>query len=297
MSTSHKNTVTPATPATTLAGRAHAPHGEAMPWRRTAVAALALAGWAASMTAGAAGAEGTAPPAAVTSPAAPDAVLAPVAVEGKRAPDPGIIPARFIYLIDGIARRHASELILLNFKAHALKQKTPAPGTRLVVELANEDELPVGMAEDGTLSLPPLTPAQAETAKLIPNQPKGTMGLRLNLEVVPKVATITPAQVARAEAQLRALVGDVKDLLPWAFRWMLPGVSGVALCQPAGEAPAVWTSSQGTHRILFLYESKDRKQSCAVLDPAGLPPDARLQASAGAELGPWLNGLTGSKSR
>lgn len=295
MTAAHKNTTTTGRTGTNHTGPARARLAGAAPGRRAAGAVLALACGTVSTTAGAEAAP--LPAATASQAAAPDAVLAPVAVEGKRAPDPGIIPARFIYLIDGLARRHASELILLNFKAHALKQKTPAPGTRLVVELANEDELPVGMAEDGTLSLPPLTPAQAETAKLIPNQPKGTMGLRLNLEVVPKVASITPAQVARAEAQLRALVGDVKGLLPWAFRWMLPGVSGVALCQPAGETPAYWSSSQGTHRILFLYETKDRKQSCAVLDPAGLPPDARLQASAAAELGPWLNGLTGSKSR
>lgn len=295
MTAAHKNTRTAGRSGAICTPPAYARLDETAPWRRTAAAALVLAGWAVSTTAGAESAPLPAP--AASQAAAPDAVLAPVAVEGKRAPDPGIIPARFIYLIDDLARRHASELILLNFKAHALKQKTPAPGTRLVVELANEEELPVGMAEDGTLSLPPLTPAQAEKAKLIPNQPKGTMGLRLNLEVVPKVASITPAQVAKAEAQLRALVGDVKGLLPWAFRWMLPGVSGVALCQPIGEAPAYWSSSQGTHRILFLYETKDRKQSCAVLDPAGLPPEARLQASATATLGPWLNGLTGSKSR
>ncbi|MBB2484095.1 hypothetical protein H5407_02535 [Mitsuaria sp. WAJ17] len=229
--------------------------------------------------------------------AVPELVLAPVAVQGKRAPDPAIMPAKFIYLIDGVARKHASELIRLDFKAHASKQKLPAPGTRLVVELDNEEELPVGMAEDGTLSLPPLTPAQSETAKLIPNQPKGSMGLRLSLEVIPKVGSLTPEQVGRADAQLRSLVGDIKGLLPWAFRWMLPGVSGVALCQPAGEVPAVWASSSGTRRITFLYESKDRKQSCAVLDPAGLPADARLQAPAGATLGPWINGLTGTKSR
>lgn len=251
---------------------------------------LALAGSARA-------AEASASVPAVAASAAPDLVLAPVALQGKRAPDPAIMPAKFIYLIDGVARKHASELIRLDFKAHASKQKLPAPGTRLVVELDNEDELPVGMAEDGTLSLPPLTPAQAETAKLIPNQPKGSMGLRLNLEVVPKVASLTPEQVGRADAQLRHLVGDIKGLLPWAFRWMLPGVSGVALCQPAGDAPAVWASSSGTHRITFLYETKDRKQSCAVLDPAGLPADARLQAAAGATLGPWINGLTGTKSR
>lgn len=228
---------------------------------------------------------------------APDLVLAPVAVEGKRAPDPAIIPAKFIYLIDGVAKKYAGELIRLDFKAHAKGQKIPAPGTKLLVELENEDELPVGMAEDGTLSLPPLAPAQSEKAKLIPNQPKGSMGLRLNLEVVPKVDALTPEQVKRAEAQLRGLVGDLKGLLPWAFRWMIPGVSGVALCQPAGDAPGVWVSSQGAHRISFLYESKDKTQSCAVLDPAGLPADARLQASASATLGPWINGLTGSKSR
>ncbi len=241
--------------------------------------------------------EGAAAVPASPASAAPDLVLAPVAVQGKRAPDPAIMPAKFIYLIDGVARKHASELIRLDFKAHASKQKLPAPGTRLVVELDSEQELPVGMAEDGTLSLPPLTPAQAETAKLIPNQPKGSMGLRLSLEVVPKVASLTPEQVGRADVQLRNLVGDIKGLLPWAFRWMLPGVSGVALCQPAGEAPAVWVSSSGTHRITFLYETKDGKQSCAVLDPSGLPADARLQAAAGATLGPWINGLTGSKSR
>jgi hypothetical protein len=236
-------------------------------------------------------------PAAPASASAPDLVLAPVAVAGKRAPDPAIIPAKFIYLIDGLAKKYAGELIRLDFKAHAKGQKLPAPGTRLMVELENEDELPVGMAEDGTLSLPPLTAAQSEKAKLIPNQAKGSMGLRLNLEVIPKVATLTPEQVGRAEAQLRDLVGDIKGLLPLAFRWMLPGVSGVALCQPVGDAPAAWVSSQGRHRITFLYESKDKKQNCAVLDPAGLPADARLQAPEGATLGPWLNGLTGSKSR
>ena len=234
-------------------------------------------------------------PAAAAS--APDAVLAPVSVAGKRAPDPAIIPAKFIYLIDGVARKYAGELIRLEFKAHAKGQKLPAPGTRLLVALENEEELPVGMADDGTLSLPPLTAAQSEKAKLIPNQPKGSMGLRMNLEVIPKVGTVTPDQVRRAEAQLRGLVGDIKGLLPWAFRWMLPGVSGVALCQSAGEAPGAWVSSQGMHRITFLYESQDKKQSCAVLDPAGLPADARLQVPEGSTLGPWINGLTGTKSR
>ena len=251
----------------------------------------------AALAAGARAGESSALPPASAASATPDLVLAPVAVQGKRAPDPAIIPAKFIYMIDGVARKHASELIRLDFKAHASKQKLPAPGTKLVVELASEEELPVGMAEDGTLSLPPLTTEQAATAKLITNQPKGSMGLRLNLDVLPKVGSLTPEQVSRADAQLRNLVGDIKSLLPWAFRWMLPGVSGVALCQPAGEAPAVWASSRGTHRITFLYESKDKKQSCAVLDPAGLPADARLQASAEATVGPWINGLTGSKSR
>ncbi len=258
-----------------------------------ALAGLALADAAPAAQTATPGAAQAAPHAA----SAPDLVLAPVAVAGKRAPDPGIIPAKFIYLIDGLARKYAGELIRLDFKAHAKGQKLPAPGTRLLVELENEDELPVGMAEDGTLSLPPLTEAQSEKARLIPNQPKGSMGLRLNLEILPKVASLTPDQVGRAEAQLRGLVGDIKGLLPWAFRWMLPGVSGVALCQPVGDVPAAWVSSQGRHRITFLYESKDKKQSCAVLDPAGLPADARLQASEAATLGPWLNGLTGSKSR
>lgn len=266
--------------------------------QRPSRAGLTMAGLLLSVLAvGARASESSALPPAVAASATPDVVLAPVAVQGKRAPDPSIIPARFIYLIDGVARKHASELIRLDFKAHASKQKLPAPGTKLVVELANEEVLPVGMAEDGTLSLPPLTSEQSATAKLIPNQPKGSMGLRLNLEVVPKVGSLTPEQVGRAETQLRHLVGDIKGLLPWAFRWMLPGVSGVALCQPAGEAPAVWASSSGTHRIIFLYESTDKKQSCAVLDPAGLPADARLQASAEATLGPWINGLTGTKSR
>jgi len=259
--------------------------------------ALAAGGLLVALAAKAQVAESGAQPPAPAASATPELVLAPVAVQGKRAPDPAIMPAKFIYMIDRVARKHASELIRLDFKAHASKQKLPAPGTRLVVELDSEEELPVGMAEDGTLSLPPLTPAQSETAKLIPNQPKGSMGLRLSLEIVPKVATVTPEQVTRAEAQLRGLVGDIKGLLPWAFRWMLPGVSGVALCQPVGEAPAVWNSSRGTHRITFLYESQDRKQSCAVLDPAGLPADARLVAAEGARLGPWINGLTGTKSR
>lgn len=256
-------------------------------------AGLALAAVAMGVPA----AESAAQASAAAASASPDLVLAPVAVQGKRAPDPAIMPAKFIYMIDRVARKHASELIRLDFRAHATKQKKPAPGTRMVVELDNEEELPVGMAEDGTLSLPPLTPAQSETAKLIPNQPKGSMGLSLNLEVLPKVNSLTPEQLGRADAQLRNLVGDIKGLLPWAFRWMLPGVSGVALCQPAGETPAVWASAGGTHRITFLYESKDKKQSCAVLDPAGLPADARLVAGEAATLGPWINGLTGTKSR
>lgn len=246
----------------------------------------------------------------------PEASLAPVEVVGKRSPDPAMMPAKFIYKIERIARKHSNDTVRLQFKVVGKGGGRPKPGTRLEIEFddGSDEVLNVGLDAKGIVTLPPLSEERSEHAKLISNQPKGSIGVGLNLEVLVEPAALSPALLAKTDQTLRAMVGDFKALLPWAFRWLIPDVSGVGLCQPMNEPPGQWQWANGSSRLVYLYEStgfnddEDEepkaapkqakpKAQCTVLSPRGLPPDARLQVPAGAQLGPWINGLTGSKSR
>ncbi|MDT8998296.1 hypothetical protein RQP53_03285 [Paucibacter sp. APW11] len=251
--------------------------------------------------------------------AKPEASLAPVEVVGKRSPDPAVMPAKFIYKIDRIAQKHGNETVRLDFKVVGKNGGRPARGTKIEIEFddGSEEVLDVGLDAKGLVRLPPLSVERSEHAKLITNQPKGSMGVGLELDVLAKPATLSPAVLQKTDQTLRAMVTDFKGLLPWAFRWLIPDVSGVALCQPIGEPPGHWQWANGSSRLLYLYETdqfgdedeaaeagdkkaakvEKPKSQCAILSARGLPEDARLQVPASAKLGPWINGLTGRKSR
>jgi len=257
------------------------------------------------------------PTAASPSSGADDAVserptsLPQVDLSGKRQADPAVLPAKTIYFIQRAVDRYGDGLVEVQFLAYARGKKGPngesekvarkdrVPPTGLKIDVDTEDDvLPVKLDAKGLLILPKISEAAAEKAKLLSNQPKGSLALTLDFKLNVDESSLTPELLQRTNKAMDRVMAEVKSLLPWGFRWILPEVSGLALCQANGEPPATWVSSAGSQRIVYLYENMDKSKNCALLTGAQqLPPDAKLKVSGDAKLEPWMNGFTGRKSR
>lgn len=239
-----------------------------------------------------------------------DFQLSRVEVTGKRAVDPAIIKTEFIYKIQNIVDQYADGLVSLRWRAFSRANKDdrsvrdgappPAlkPGTVMFLDLANGEERQIRFDAEGYLQLPPLSNELAAKSAITTNQPKGTVGVTMNFKILPTVDNLTPEMVIRTNRALERINADIKQLLPWAMRWVLPTVNGLSICQSQSESPAQWRSSRGSHRIVYLYENQKKSQSCAVFHSLdGLPADARLEASPSSVLMPWITGWTGSKAK
>jgi hypothetical protein len=163
----------------------------------------------------------------LASPAAPatePAVLPPVTTELKR--DGRVLPYGQINTVLRKLAHHGQGLFRLDFRVDTSKSKLALTDIRLAVR-SDDADYPIRLADDGRFDLPLLPEAEAKTADLATNAPKGQMAIRGTIEL-----TMPPEQLTMGK--VRQIIGVARtlreELLPWYLRWLFPRIQAVRVC-------------------------------------------------------------------
>lgn len=151
-------------------------------------------------------------------------VLPTVTTELKR--DGSVLPYAQINTVLSKLRQHGEGLFRMDFKVDTAKTKLPLNGIRMAVR-SDEADYPLKLDADGGFELPILPEAEAKSADLATNAPKGQMSIRglLELNVTPEQVTMAKVrQIMRVARTLR------EELLPWYLRWLFPRIQAVRIC-------------------------------------------------------------------
>lgn len=220
---------------------------------------------------------------------ADNAVLPPVTTELKR--DGNALPyARFNALLTQF-RRHGEGEFRMDFRVDTAKLTRPLADIRLAVR-SDEADHPVRIDGDGRFDLPVLPEAEARTADIATNMPKGRTAIRGTVEL-----TATPEQLdlARVRKIMRVARTLREELLPWYLRWLFPRIQGVRVCSATPAWELEWREDGGQLVGLPLPAAPNERdpntrkgeasRPCAVLTGQENWPDAaRLLAPAGTTL-------------
>lgn len=151
-------------------------------------------------------------------------VLPPVQVRLKR--DGSVLPYAQINSVMSKLAHHGEGLVRMDFKVDAEKTKLPMADIRLAVR-SDDRDYPVKLDAEGGFDLPVLPEAEARTADLATNAPKGQMAVRGTIELNVKPEQLTMAKVRQIMRVARTLR---EELLPWYLRWLFPRIEAVRVC-------------------------------------------------------------------
>lgn len=228
---------------------------------------------------------------AQTPPAAPPAIeqLDSVTVQGMKR-DTGMIAYGRINELLTLLQRHGEGLVRADFQLHARDKDKPLVNPRLSIE-TDEQTLPIALDAEHRFALPVLPQEQARNADLATNQPKGTLGVRLQLELNTRPEQLDMATVRRIVLVAHRLRSE---LLPWYLRWAMPQVQGVRICSAAPQWELEWREQGALLGLPLGPDAKDRDpeakkgepgRPCTTLTGQEQWPDgARLIAPAGTKL-------------
>lgn len=122
--------------------------------------------------------------------------------------------------------RHGEGLVRMDFRVDSEKAGMAPSELRLVVRSDDADH-PIRIGEDGVFSMPVLPEAEAATADLATNVPKGRLHVRGTLEL-----NVTPEQLDMAKVrQLMRVARKLREeMLPWYARLLFPRIDAVRIC-------------------------------------------------------------------
>lgn len=230
----------------------------------------------------AAAAAGAAPTAAVEQ-------LDTVAVQGTKR-DPSLLAYGRLNELLIILQRYSEGLVRADFQIGPADKSKPLVNPRVTIE-TDERSFPIALDAEHRFHPPVLPPEQARNAELATNQPKGSVSLRVQLELTP-----TPEQLDMAT--VRRIVGVAHRLrsegLPWYLRWAIPQVHGVRICSAAPQWELEWREQGQLLGLPLTADAKDRDpeakrgepgRPCTTLTGQEQWPDgARLVAPSGTKL-------------
>lgn len=219
----------------------------------------------------------------------PTEVLPPVKTELKR--DGNVLPYAQINTLLGKMARHGEGLVRMDFRVDTAKTKLAPPDIRLAVR-SDDADYPIKLAADGGFELPVLPEAEARTADLASNVPKGQLVVRGTIELTVPPEQLTMAKVRQIMRVARTLR---EELLPFYLRWLFPRIQAVRVCSATPSWELEWREG-GQLLGLPLPQAAGERDPEAKKGEQGRPctlltgqenwPDAaRLIAPAGTKLG------------
>jgi hypothetical protein len=161
-------------------------------------------------------------------------VLPPVKTELKR--DGNVLPYAQLNALLGKLARHGEGLFRLDFKVDTTKSKIALPDIRMAVR-SDDADYPIQLAEDGRFDLPVLPEAEAKTADLATNAPKGQMVIRGTIELTTPPEQLTMGKVRQIIGVARKLR---EEMLPWYLRWLFPRIQAVRVCSATPSWELEW---------------------------------------------------------
>lgn len=221
-------------------------------------------------------------------------LLPTVKTELKR--DGSVLPYGQINSLLGKFARHGEGLFRMDFKVDPDKTKAALPDIRMVVR-SDDADYPLKLDGEGRFDLPVLPEAEARTADLATNMPKGQIAVRGAVEL-----TVPPDQLDMAKVRQIMRVSRTlrEELLPWYLRWLFPRIEAVRVCSSTPSWELEWRES-GQLLGLPLPQANgerdpearkgDQGRPCTLLTGQESWPDAaRLVAPAGTKLTVKLQG-------
>jgi hypothetical protein len=224
-------------------------------------------------------------------------VLPAVSTELKR--DTGVVPYARINDFLGKLAQHGEGLFRMDFKVDEEKTKVAATGVRLAVR-SDDADYPIKLDADGRFALPVLPEAEAKTADLATNVPKGQLAVHGTIELTVPPEQLTMAKVRQITRVARTLR---EELLPWYLRWLFPRIEAVRACSATPAWELQWRENG---QLLGLPlppadgerdpdakrgDKSDKGSPCTLLTGQENWPDAaRLVAPAGTKLSIKLQG-------
>ena len=216
-------------------------------------------------------------------------VLPTVTTELKR--DGNALPYAQINSLLTKLRSHGEGLFRMEFKVDTEKTKRALADIRMAVRSDDADH-PVRLGDDGRFELPLLPEAEAKTADLATNVPKGQMVVRGTIELTLAPEELTMARVRQIMRVARTLR---EELLPWYLRWLFPRIDAVRICSATPGWELEWRENG---QLLGLplpqvanerdpeASKADKGRPCTLLTGQENWPDAaRLVPPAGTRLG------------
>lgn len=226
--------------------------------------------------------------AAATAAQAQNEVLPTVKTELKR--DGSVLPYARINGFLGKLRQHGEGLFRMDFRFDAERSKMPLADVRLAVR-SDEADHPLKIDGDGHFDLPLLPEAEASTADLATNVPKGQAAIRGSIELTTPPEQLDMAKVRQIIRVARTLR---EELLPWYMRWLFPRIEAVRICSATPTWELEWRENG---QLLGLPlpaaanerdpEAKqgDKSRPCTLLTgQESWPGAARLLPPAGTRL-------------
>jgi hypothetical protein len=221
-------------------------------------------------------------------------VLPIVSTELKR--DSSAVPYAHINDFLGKLGKHGERLFRMDFKVDEEKTRVPAANVRLAVR-SDDADYPIKFDADGRFALPVLPEAEARTADLATNVPKGELSVHGTIELtVPpeQLDMVKVRQITRVARNLR------EELLPWYLRWLFPRIEAVRVCSSAPGWELEWRENGQLLGLPLPQAATERDpdakkgekgRACTLLTGQESWPDAaRLVAPAGTRLSVKLLG-------
>lgn len=161
-------------------------------------------------------------------------VLPTVTTDLKR--DANVMPYGRINELLTKLRQHGEGLFRMDFKVNAEKSTVPLADIRMVVR-SDEADHPMPIAAEGRIELPVLPAAEAKTADLATNVPRGQLSIVGTLALTLAPEQLTMAQVRQVIRVARTLR---EELLPWYLRWLFPRIEAVRVCSATAGWELEW---------------------------------------------------------
>jgi len=221
-------------------------------------------------------------------------VLPTVKTDLKR--DKSVLPYANINSFLAKLGKHGEGLFRMDFKVDAEKTPLPLAAVKLAVR-SDDADYPIKFDDEGRFALPVLPEAEARTADLATNVPKGQMAIRGSIELTVPPEQLDMAKVRQIVRVARALR---EELLPWYLRWLFPRIEAVRVCSATPTWELEWRENG---RLLGLplpqatgerdpdAKKGEKGRPCALLTGQESWPDAaRLLPPAGSKLSVKLQG-------
>lgn len=222
---------------------------------------------------------------------APPAVeqLDTVAVQGTKR-DPSLLAYGRLNELLSILQRYSEGLVRADFQIGPSDKNKPLVNPRVSIE-TDERSWPIALDAEHRFVPPVLSPEQARNAEIATNQPKGSVSLRVQLELTPTPEQLDMATVRRIVHVAHRLRSEG---LPWYLRWAVPQVHGVRICSATPQWELEWREQGKLLGLPLVADAKDRDpeakrgepgRPCTTLSGHEQWPDsARLVAPAGTKL-------------